>query len=99
MNIKETIMHYVDCYSGSEERVIERTISKHRNEFKSQANARDVVQRCISWLISNQYLCVLNYNEMDEIQKQYFRDDCCKILKKVKRYSESEFFKEKYENT
>lgn len=99
MSVKETIMHYVDCYSGSEERVIAHTISKHRNEFKNQAIAREVVEHCISWLITNKYLCVLNYNEMDTIQKQYFHDDCCKILRKIKRYSESEFFKEKYENT
>ena len=98
MNIKETIMHYVVCYDGSEERVIQKTISKHRSEYKDQLEARETVVSCIQWLINHNYLSVLSYNEMTSIQKQYCNDDCCRILNIMKRYNESEFLEEKYGN-
>lgn len=99
MNIKETIMYYVDCYDGSEERVIKKTIAKHHSEFKGQLDAYETVVGCIQWLINHNYLSVLSYNEMTSIQKQYYNDDCCRILNKIKRYNASEFLEEKYGNT
>ena len=35
MNIKESIIHYIGVYDGSEKRVIENTVSDHIYEFKN----------------------------------------------------------------
>ncbi|MBQ6837855.1 MAG: hypothetical protein IJO44_03365 [Clostridia bacterium] len=96
MNIKETIMHYIDIYDGSEKRVIEKTICSHRNEFENIEKAYSAVNNYIVWLIENKYIVRVNYNEMNESQKHYFESDCCTIYKIIKRYNEAEYLKEKY---
>lgn len=96
MNIKETIMHYIDVYEGSEKRIVEKTAYCYECEFKNMSQAIQAVEKCIIWLIENKYIVRVNYNEMNEIQRRYFESDCCNMYKIIKRYNESEYLKEKY---
>ena len=96
MYIKETIKHYIDVYNGSEKRVLEKTAYSHRYEFKNMEKAILAVNQCIIWLIENNYIVRVNYDEMDEMQRRYFESDGCNIYKIIKRYNESEYLKEKY---
>ncbi|MBP3560655.1 MAG: hypothetical protein J6K49_08320 [Clostridia bacterium] len=96
MSIKETIMHYIDIYDGSEKRIIEKTAYNHKNEFKNMEQAYSSINKHIIWLIENKYIVRVNCDEMNESQKRYFESDCCTIYKIIKRYNEAEYLKEKY---
>ncbi len=96
MNINETILHYIRCCDGSEKRVLQRTIAHHRSEFRNQFEAEETVEKCILELLKYNYIVEVKYNDMNEIEKQLFKDDCCKIFRVVRQYNENEFRKEKY---
>ena len=96
MNIKESIIHYIDVYDGSEKRIVEKTVSAHMGEFRKQSDAKRAVESAISWLIENKYIRVVNYQDMTDMEKRYYESDCCTIYRIIKRYNESEYLKEKY---
>ena len=90
MKIKETIMHYIGVYDGCENRVIQRTIESHRREFKNNDQAFLAVNQCIIWLIENNYIVRVNYDEMTDMQRRYFESDGGPIYKIIRRYNGSE---------
>lgn len=97
MNIKESIIHYIGVYDGSEKRVIENTVSDHIYEFKKQSDARQAVESNIFWLVENKYIQVVRYQDMTDSEKRYYESDgYCTIYRIVRRYNESEYLKEKY---
>lgn len=97
MDIRESIIHYIDVYEGSEKRIIKNVIATHSHEFTSASNAKSIVEANICWLIENKYISVVNYNEMTDMQKRFYESDgYCRIFKIIKRYNESEYLKEKY---
>lgn len=90
-------MHYIYVYEGSEKRIIENVSAAHAYEFKSSSKAKIAVEANIDWLIDNNYISVINFNEMTDIQKSFYESDgYCRIFKIIKRYNESEYIKEKY---
>lgn len=96
-NIKETIIHYIDVYNGSEKRIVENTVREHFYEFRNENKTKIAVEQSIDWLIDNNYISVVNCNEMTDIQKSFHKSDgYCRIFKIIKRYNESEYLKEKY---
>jgi hypothetical protein len=97
MDIRKLIIRYIDVYEGSEKRIIENVISNHSYEFNSSSKAKIAVEANIDWLVDNKYICVVNYNEMTDMQKRFYESDgYCRIFKIIKRYNESEYLKEKY---
>lgn len=96
MNIKESIIHYIGVYDGSEKRVIENTVSDHIYEFKKQSDTRQAVESNIFLLVENKYIQVVRYQDMTDSEKRYSESDYCTIYRIVKRYNESEYLKEKY---
>ncbi len=97
MNIKESIIHYIGVYDGSEKRIIENTISDHMYEFGKQSDARRAVESNILWLIENKYIEFVNYQNMTDMEKRYYESDgYCSIYRIIKRYNESEYLSEKY---
>lgn len=96
MSINETIVHYIKCCDGSEKRVMQRTISRHRNEFRTQLEAEETVGKCILELIKFNSIKEIKPNDMNEIEKRIFADDCCRIFRVVKQHNEDEYLKEKY---
>lgn len=95
--MKESIMHYISVYEGSEKRIIENVTSTHSYEFNSPSKAKIAVEANIDWLIENKYIGVVNYNEMTDMQKRFYESDgYCRIFKIIKRYNDSEYLKEKY---
>ena len=97
MNIKESIMHYIYVYEGSEKRIIENVSADHAYEFKSSSKAKIAVEANIDWLMENKYISAVNYTEMTDMQKRFYESDgYCRIFKIIKRYNDSEYLKEKY---
>ena len=95
MSINETIVHYIKCCDGSEKRVMQRTISRHRSAFRNQLEAEATVEKCILELLKFNYIEEVKLNDMNEIEKQLFLDDCCRVFRVVRKYNEDEFQKEK----
>ena len=58
MNIKESIMHYIDVYDGSEKRIVENVISSHRHAFLNESQAKEIVHNNLRWLVENGYIRV-----------------------------------------
>ena len=97
MNIKESIIHYIDVYDGSEKRIVENVISTHRHDFSNESQAKEIVHNNLKWLVENGYIAVVKFEEMSDMQKRYYEsDDFCSIYKINKRYSENEYLKSKY---
>ena len=72
-NIKETIIHYIDVYNGSEKRIVENTVREHFYEFRNENKTKIAVEQSIDWLIDNNYISVVNCNEMTDIQKSFHK--------------------------
>ncbi len=97
MDIKETIIHYIDVYSGSEKRVIEKTANDCSFMYRSKDEVNKAINANINWLLDNNYIEVVDYSHMDDSQKSFYNSDgYCTIYKVIKRYNESEYLKEKY---
>ena len=100
MNIKESIIHYIVVYDGSEKRIIDRTVSDHIYEFRKKADAVKAVESNIWWLVENKYIEVVPYQNMTDMERRYYESDgFCTIYRIIKRYNESEYSKEKYGST
>lgn len=99
MNIKETIMHYITVYYGSGKRVIQNTVSDFLYQFKKRTDAERTVNASLDWLLENKYIKVVDYQEMTDMEKRYFESDgYCTIYRKLKRFNESEYLQERYNN-
>lgn len=97
MNIKESIIHYIDVYDGSEKRILENVISSHQNEFSNESQAKEIVHNNLMWLVENGYISIVKFEEMTDMQRRFYEsDDFCSIYKTKKRYSENEYLKSKY---
>lgn len=92
MNIKESIIHYIGVYDGSEKRLIDRTVSNHLYEFRKKADAVKAVESNIRWLVENRFIEVVPYQSMTDKERHYFESDgFCTIYRIIKRYNESEY--------
>lgn len=93
MNIKETIMHYISVYCGSEKRVVEHTIEDHIREFHKKSEAENAVKKCILWLLEKNYISLIcNRSDMTDCEKRYFDNDKCSIYRVVKKFDEIEYY-------
>ena len=93
MNIKETIMHYISVYCGSEKRVVEHTIEDHIREFHKKSEAENAVKKCISWLLEKNYVSLIyNRSDMTDCEKRYFDSDKCLIYRVIKKFDEIEYY-------
>lgn len=89
MTIKESLIHYIDVYDGSEKRIIDNTVSDHMYEFRKQSEAKRTVESNILWLIENKYIKAVSYQDMTDMEKRYYESDgYCRIYRIIKRYSE-----------
>ena len=91
MVIKETIMHYIDVYDGCEKRVIQKTISDHRWEYRKIPEAEQDVKANIHWLVENGYIKAVPYSEMNDRHKTFYLSDYCTIYQIIRRFNESEY--------
>ena len=99
MTIKETIMFYNAVYDGSEKRIVQNTVSDFLYQFKKKTDAEIAVYASLDWLLENNYIKVVGYQEMTDSEKRYFESDgYCTIYRKLKRFDESEYLQEKYNN-
>lgn len=88
MTIKESLIHYIDVYDGSEKRIIDNTVSDHIYEFRKQSDAKRAVEVNILWLIENKYIKAVSYQDMTEMEKRYYESDgYCTIYRIIKRYN------------
>lgn len=95
MNIKETIMHYISVYCGSEKRIVENTIEDHMKEFRKKSEVENAVRECISWLLEKNYISLIyNRSEMTDCEKRYYESDNCVIYRIIKRYNDEEYLKQ-----
>ena len=88
MDIKNTIQYYISVYSGSEKRVIEKTMN-------DQGCKRETVESNIDWLIRYQYIEYVEFCNMTDMEKTYYRSDSCRILREIRKYDEIEYCEEK----
>ena len=95
MTINETIIHYIRCYSGSENRVVQKTVSKHIHSFKNRFEAENAVERCISDLLYYNYIQDVAFCDMDETERQYYSNDYCRIFRVIRSFNEAEYIEEK----
>lgn len=92
-------MHYITVYYGSGKRVIQNTVSDFLYQFKKRTDAERTVNASLDWLLENKYIKVVDYQEMTDMEKRYFESDgYCTIYRKLKRFNESEYLQERYNN-
>lgn len=94
MNMYETIMRYIDIYGGSEQRIIENTVSDFVYNYKNKTEAKNAVINSILWLLNNNYIKSVNFTEMIEDERRYYSSDDCAIYRVLKRYNEKEYYEQ-----
>lgn len=91
MGIKGKIMHYITCYDGSEKRIIDNILNDIGYTKKTKSAVERSIRNCIWWLIDNNYIKIVPYNELNEFEKRYYESDgYCTIYRIINYYHDDD---------
>ena len=95
MDIKNSIMHYIAVYSGSEKRIIENVTNDHLSDFRKKTDAENAITNNLNWLVKNGYIAAIELQNMTADERSYFDSDMCTIYRIIRQYNEIEYYEER----
>lgn len=87
MDIKNEVQSQIVVNSGSEKRVINRTMERVRCSEKD-------VNEIIDWLLKKGFIKIVKDEDLTDCEKRYLNSDNCRILRNVTYYEEIKYFED-----